>query len=105
MSDPVPGNVPDELVELATKALTDEGGAPGNSLHGWRCSYPDRYGPCNCVKVTVEVILAAVLPVARQQLADEIEAKFAAEQGFPDWWDGEALEGIKWAARVVRGDP
>lgn len=23
-------------------------GDPGSALHSWRCSHPDRYGPCDC---------------------------------------------------------
>ncbi len=31
------------------RVLLDEGGVVGSSLHSWRCEYPDRYGPCNCI--------------------------------------------------------
>ena len=30
-------------------------------LHGWRCAYPDRYGPCDCFDEMVEALTAAVL--------------------------------------------
>ena len=33
--------------------MISEGGGPGNSIHSWRCEYPDRYGPCDCVAETV----------------------------------------------------
>lgn len=45
------------------KALTDEGAGPGNSIHGWRCEHPDRYGPCDCVAEVAEVVVATVLPL------------------------------------------
>jgi hypothetical protein len=54
-----------EALPVIVKVLTDEGGAPGNSLHSWRCEYPDRYGECDCLTQTAESILAAL---------DEIQA-------------------------------
>ena len=61
-------------VEAGAKALSDEGGLPGSSIHSWRCEYPDRYGPCDCVAQTVVEIIAAVEPLIREQIAAEIEA-------------------------------
>lgn len=49
----------DPRVEAAAKALTNEGAAPGSSIHSWRCEYPDRCGPCGCVYETAEIIVAA----------------------------------------------
>ena len=43
--------------EVIAATLIAEGGAPGNSLHSWRCEYPDRYGPCDCVPETAGVVL------------------------------------------------
>lgn len=43
-----------------TLALLAEGAGPGSSLHSWRCEYPDRYGPCDCVGETASEVLAAV---------------------------------------------
>lgn len=59
---PTVATVPDAAVEAAAKAMTDEGAAPGNSIHGWRCEYPDRYGPCDCVNEVARAALAAALP-------------------------------------------
>lgn len=47
----------ERAAEVLAKTLTDEGGAPGSSLHSWRCEHPDRYGECSCV-----------LEVAREQV-------------------------------------
>ena len=46
--------------QAVVKVLTEEGGAPGSSLHSWRCNYPDQYGPCTCLAVTAALILAAL---------------------------------------------
>lgn len=42
-------NAVDRIAEVLLRA----GAAPGPyGLHGWRCEYPDRYGPCDCVQLT-----------------------------------------------------
>ena len=92
--------LPDGAVELAVKALLDEGGAPGNGLHGWRCSYPDRYGPCDCVRETAAAVLAAAMPALRAQIADEIEAMVPSFLGRSP---GPAVVLREAAARLVRG--
>jgi hypothetical protein len=50
-------------IRAGEAALIAEGGAPGSSLHSWRCEYPDRDGRavphCDCVVTTVEEILKA----------------------------------------------
>jgi hypothetical protein len=43
------------------RALIDEGAGPGKSLHSWRCEYPDRYGPCDCVEGAAREVAAAVV--------------------------------------------
>jgi hypothetical protein len=35
-----------EAVEAVAAILREQG---VDSLHGWRCGYPDRYGPCDCL--------------------------------------------------------
>jgi hypothetical protein len=60
-------DLPAEAIKAGAKALVAEGGAPDNSIHGWRCKYPDRYGPCDCVEETVKVVLAAALPHIRDE--------------------------------------
>jgi hypothetical protein len=52
--------MPDPVVEAIVKIIEDEGGGPGSSLHSWRCSYPDRYGQCDCIEVTAGQILDAL---------------------------------------------
>lgn len=50
----------EERVAAVVKVLTDNGGAPGNSLHSWRCEYPERYGKCDCLEQTAAEIIAAL---------------------------------------------
>lgn len=30
-----------------------------DGIHGWRCEYPDRYGPCECFETLLSDIRAA----------------------------------------------
>jgi hypothetical protein len=46
-------------VRAAAKVLLDEGGGPGNSIHSWRCEYPDRFRPCDCVNEIARAMLEA----------------------------------------------
>jgi hypothetical protein len=62
-----------ETLPVIVKVLTDEGGAPGNSLHSWRCEYPDRYGECDCLTGTAESILAALRPTIDALLTEQAE--------------------------------
>lgn len=43
--------------EVVVKVLEDEGGKPGHSIHSWRCEYPDRFGPCDCLDQVASEIL------------------------------------------------
>ena len=49
----------DKLVKAGTEVLIAQGGAPGASIHSWRCedreSYPE---PCTCAEDVVTDILA-----------------------------------------------
>lgn len=47
-------------VATVVQVINEEGGEPGNGLHSWRCEYPDRYGKCDCVELTAQMILAAL---------------------------------------------
>lgn len=38
-----------ESLEVVKRVLRDWGMADGGDPHSWRCSHPDRYGPCVCV--------------------------------------------------------
>jgi hypothetical protein len=51
-----------DAVARIAQVLTAEGGAPGNSLHGWRCEYPDWFGACHCVEQTARAIVDALQP-------------------------------------------
>jgi hypothetical protein len=54
----------EEAVVAVVKVLLDEGGAPGHSLHSWRCEYPARYGLCTCLEQTAVLILEALASIA-----------------------------------------
>lgn len=55
----------EDVVEAVAQTLINEGAAPGNSIHSWRCEYPDQYGPCNCVKAVADASLAALVEKMR----------------------------------------
>lgn len=48
----------DPRVEAVAEALRAEGA--DTNIHGWRCEYPDRYGPCDCVQETAEEVVSAL---------------------------------------------
>lgn len=50
----------DDDAQLIAGVINREGAEPGNSIHGWRCSYPDRYGLCDCVDLVAKEIIAAL---------------------------------------------
>ena len=66
MTAPVP---PPEAVEAATEALREQ----GDPIHSWRCAYPDRYGPCDCIEEAGRDIAAAV--VAALGLTEETRTR------------------------------
>jgi hypothetical protein len=43
--------------ERLTRILLEQDAGQGQSIHGWRCNYPDRYGPCDCVEQLVTALL------------------------------------------------
>lgn len=49
-----------QWVDEVTDLINSEGGGPGSSLHSWRCEYPDRYGPCDCVESLAQEIVALI---------------------------------------------
>lgn len=67
--------ISDEARKAAAKALLDEGGGPGNSFHSWRCEYPDRYGPCDCVQEVADSILAVAAPLLVSAEAERLQAE------------------------------
>lgn len=73
-----------ERVEALAKVLIEEGAGVGSSIHGWRCEYPDRYGPCACVDETAAAILAS--PAMRDLLA-EAKADALREAADDMVWD------------------
>jgi len=50
----------DGEVAIVAGELLAAGGAPGSSLHSWRCEYPERYGTCTCVRDLAASIVAAL---------------------------------------------
>jgi hypothetical protein len=62
--------------EVITTAISDEGGRQGSSIHSWRCDYPDRYGPCDCVafvaNVAIEALTAAGYSIVNLPSRDQL---------------------------------
>lgn len=50
---------------VVAQVLINEGGAPGNSIHSWRCEHPEAYGECTCVPETATEVLTALADLAR----------------------------------------
>lgn len=69
----------DQIVQI----LTDEGGAPGSSLHSWRCEHPDRYGECDCLK-WVAMSLLPVLEACWDEGWHEHYLEWQRMQGDPE---------------------
>lgn len=94
----------DPILDAALAELRANGAEQCSSIHSWRCDYPDRYGPCNCMRETAEDVLAAVRPLieadVRKQVARDIERMPAAR---PGTWDGKVLVGRRMAAKVALG--
>lgn len=44
--------------ESIIQVLTDNGLSGSGELHGWRCGYPERYGPCDCVATLADELAA-----------------------------------------------
>lgn len=51
-----------DAVAIISEVIKSEGGAPESSIHSWRCSYPDKYGPCSCVEEMAEIIIEVLRP-------------------------------------------
>lgn len=57
------------IVRVGASILIAEGGAPGSSLHSWRCSDKLRYPEgCTCVEDTVQDIVDAIEPMIRDKI-------------------------------------
>ena len=88
---------------LAVEAAS-QGMGPGSSIHGWRCEYPDRYGPCDCLaEVTTDLATVAV-----ETLTPLIRKEVAA--GMALVRDSYAPDSVAWAvwdtaARIAEGTP
>ena len=88
VSDPVPGNVPYELIEAGLDVL----------VRRWSAGYGMAPSQVDSARRDVEAVLAAVLPVVRQQIADKIWREVNPHQA-------SVHQAIDACARVVRGDP
>lgn len=45
-----------------------------SNIHGWRCEYPDRYGPCSCFEELVAAVLSDVEAEVRRAQAEVWDA-------------------------------
>ncbi len=94
----------DAIREAVIAALAENCiGEPGSDMHSWRCAYPDRYGPCDCLAETVTDVIAAVRPLIeadlRQRLTTAIEdsRRPAPTTGTGLGWN----QAIRHAARIT----
>jgi hypothetical protein len=72
----------DEAIKVTARALLDEGGGVGNSIHSWRCEYPGEYGPCDCVDEAAAEVVSRTLPVLLaplRKLVDEVRGHSEVE--------------------------
>jgi hypothetical protein len=54
--------VEEEEDGLVALLLSEGAGEPEHGIHGWRCAYPERYGPCDCVaQLATEIKMSAWL--------------------------------------------
>jgi len=98
------------LVQQIAGALIAEGAGPGNSIHSWRCEYPDIYGPCDCVNETAQEVARAVLPLVEAQVAplrarlDAVEALQWPHKAdvFTDGTQWCDVEGEDWPCPTIR---
>lgn len=76
----------DTQITRVAEIILAEGGGPGNSIHGWRCEYPERYGPCDCVQE-----LAVLIVDGLAHLGDDIEKIIRGDpttiSGWPAEWE------------------
>lgn len=50
-------------VDVVASVIISEGGGPGNSIHSWRCTVPERRGQCTCVRDLAAAIVAELARV------------------------------------------
>ena len=63
----------DPRVEAVAEALRAEGA--DTNIHGWRCEYPDRYGPCDCVTEAAKAAVAALDAYTARETVDRLAAE------------------------------
>ena len=86
----------DPMRDAMAKALTENGISEGvDGLHGWRCAYPDCYGPCTCFAELLDDLAAALAPL--------IEARVREAQA--DAWDEGYAKGFYRAQTIHNDDP
>lgn len=57
----------DDLTQVITRVLYNEGAGPGTSIHSWRCEHPDRYGPCRCVESVASEITEQIMKLLDEE--------------------------------------
>lgn len=56
----------EEIAKAVSLALMENGIGPlaPDGMHGWRCEWPNVYGPCECFAETVTDVVDAVMRIA-----------------------------------------
>ena len=107
-------------LETLTTFFAEQGvSEPGNSLHSWRCEYPDRYGECACVEEMITDLLSSdwlrerdrrIRSVVGKEIAEAIESRYLGPDSgrLPDGRDAPDAaqrnaydEGLELAARIA----
>lgn len=70
----------ERLAELIREEAIANGLAQPGELHSWRCDYPDRYGPCDCLGEFVRDMTAAIAPMVDRLARERDEARAALRQ-------------------------
>lgn len=90
-TEPIPDRA-GEVGELVKLLLSEGAGETDHGIHGWRCAYPDRYGPCDCVNEMADAILESVwllahdAEVAAKALRDAADRMPAFhDRDVPEW--------------------
>lgn len=53
-------SIRDELTRALAKNGINGDGKDQAPFHSWRCEYPERYGPCQCLRELLEDLEAVV---------------------------------------------
>ena len=68
--------------ELLAAGLSDKPDEYDSNIHSWRCEYPERYGPCDCLGELVRDLAEALAPLLAEVRAEALSAARPSEGVF-----------------------